>query len=142
MNHHYKDITEKIAGDPLWWDESAVPRYCEFGPEHTANIYATEAALVTIACQNCKYVFRVCFSWSKTDEFIHGISSLSGQIAAGEGLEYGDPPNYGCCPVGATMNSEAISVLQFWRRSLGSSYHWERVTDLDGRAVTPNWAKD
>lgn len=142
MNHHYRDITERIEGDPLWWDEVAVPRYCEFGPEHVAEIYATEAALVSVACQNCGRVFPVSFSWRSSDKYFYDVPALSERIEAGHGLEYGDPPNYGCCPAGPTMNSEAIQVLQFWRRSLGTSYHWERVTDLEGKAAMPEWAKD
>lgn len=38
MHASYSDITDRL-GEPQWWDENAVPRYCEFEPARVANIY-------------------------------------------------------------------------------------------------------
>ena len=42
MNTEYDDIRALIAEPPRWWDEFAVPRYCDFHPRRAANIYARE----------------------------------------------------------------------------------------------------
>jgi hypothetical protein len=51
MNTEYDDIRALTAEPPKWWDEFAVPRYCDFRPRSAANIYAREAALLLIECQ-------------------------------------------------------------------------------------------
>jgi hypothetical protein len=104
----YDDILSRISEKPLWFDEYAVPRYCEFAPNKLANIYAHEAALAEITCQNCKRMFRVAFSGANWD---------SGTIAdaiRSRTLHFGDPPN-NCCSSGATMNSEPQRVIEYWR---------------------------
>lgn len=112
MNHHYRDIRDKIAEAPRWFDEAAVPRYCAFTPKETANIYANQAALVEIACQNCGERFLVAFSWSSMDR-INRVPTLIQQVRDGS-LHYGDPPNTGCCAAGPTMNCDDIRVVEFW----------------------------
>jgi hypothetical protein len=52
----YHDIMSKL-GCPLWFDENAVPRYCEFHPHYLANIYADEAVLLHVGCQVCHIPF-------------------------------------------------------------------------------------
>jgi hypothetical protein len=52
-------------------------------------------------------------------------ASLSEEIAF---IHYGDPPNSGCCPAGATMNCIDLRVLQFWARA-GST--WVRSPELE-----------
>jgi hypothetical protein len=59
---HYGDILSRIAEEPTWFDEYAVPRYCKFEPDKIANIYASEAALAEVTCQACKRVYCVAFS--------------------------------------------------------------------------------
>lgn len=129
MNHHYRDITDKL-GDPKWWDEHAVPRYCDFSPDATANIYAKEVALVLIECQNCRTEFRVCFStdgmaWLRGEVKLH---SLAGDVERGL-IHYGDPPNAGCCPAGPTMNSVPRRILEFWAK--GDRFEWKRLRKLE-----------
>ena len=115
MNQPYDDITSRL-GYPLWWDEVAVPRYDPFHPSLCANIYATQAALVKIRCQNCGTPFEVAFSWSGMDR-VKGSCDLATQIEQ-HALSYGDPPNVCCCPGGSTMTSDADRVLEFWEREL------------------------
>jgi hypothetical protein len=40
MYRRYDDILSRIAEEPTWFDEHAVPRYCTFAPDQIANIYA------------------------------------------------------------------------------------------------------
>lgn len=124
MHHHYSDITDKL-GEPTWWDENAVPRYCEFGPNRGANIYAAEIALLLIACQGCGQEFRVAMS-TGSYELTMGQPKLSDLVTSGR-VHYGDPPNARCCPAGPTMNSEPLRVIEFWDRRAES-----RVPELEG----------
>lgn len=127
MNYHYKEITDKL-GVPYWWDEYAVPRYCNFTPDNIANIYAREAVLAEIACQACDYRFNVSFSSSAMDIANGGIP-LRDKIIS-KTLHYGDPPNTGCCNVGASMNSTFIKVIEFWERNEHTNFLWERNSKL------------
>lgn len=138
MNHHYTDIRDRIAGPPKWWDENAVPRYCEFGPRETANIYATEVALLEIACQGCGQRFKVCMASSLTSRISSGalLGSLSELVEARE-IHYGDPPNVGCCPAGPTMNSVPLRVIEFWVTT--TSLEWRREEQFEVE-VMPEWA--
>lgn len=129
MNHHYSDIRSRISEEPKWWDENAVPRYCDFSPNVTANIYAREVALCDIACQGCGARFKVAFSWSSVD-YLNGKpvnhQPLTPDDAAA--LHYGDPPNAGCCASGPTMNCMDFRVLEFWRKDT-NHWDWVRVPD-------------
>lgn len=127
MKHHYRDITDKL-GEPLWWDEAGVPRYCEFGPRETNDIYVDQVVLLEIACQQCGRRFKVAMSWGSDMGYFRKIPSLFEQIESKE-IHYGDPPNYGCCPAGATMNSEPIRVLEAWQR--GEGFEWERMAEYE-----------
>lgn len=128
MLHDYNDIRSRIPEEPKWWDESGVPRYVDFAPNHLANIYANEAALVLIACQACHTEFRVAFSNHSLGLVFHGAdATLSESIRSGR-LHYGDPPNVGCCPAGATMNCDDLRVLGYWRRK---DFAWVRDSTLE-----------
>jgi hypothetical protein len=105
MNNQYEDIRCRIAEDPVWWDERAVPRYCKFSPNRLANIYARECCLLLVACQDCGHAFRVAMSWN----------TISSQPPALDSLDYGDPPNIDCCPAGPTMSTVTLSILEFWQ---------------------------
>lgn len=129
MNYHYTDITDKL-GEPLWWDEYAVPRYCVFTPDVVADIYAREAVLAEISCQACDYRFKVAFSSSMLG-IINGNSSLKDKILD-KIIHYGDPPNNGCCSVGASMNSSFIKVMEFWERSEHTNFLWKRKNNFEG----------
>ena len=135
MLHHYEDIRSRIAEPPKWWDEEGVPRYCEFSPHEAANIYARQVALVEIACQACGERFLVAMSAGP-----FRADALAGEIERGV-LHYGDPPNVGCCPAGATMNCDDLRVVEFWRNDATTGYEWQRFPDmeraLDGLSPRP-----
>ena len=133
MNCSYLDITSRISDPPLWWDEEAVPRYCAFAPSEVAYIYADEAALVEIACQNCGQRFLVAMAGDRT-----GDHKLSDVLGSDDWWGWGDPPNMGCCPAGPTMGSEPVRVVEFWRRV---KWEWARIPTLE-RALTAPWAKE
>ncbi len=117
MHHHFDDIRERINDSPKWWDENGVPRYCEFSPAETANIYRNECALCIIACQDCRHEFSVALSEDEM-RMVHGRPSLAELIESGE-LHYGDPPNIHCCPAGPTMSSVMMRVVEFWKKPDG-----------------------
>lgn len=134
MNCDYSDIRDKIAETPQWFDEGAVPRYVAFSPRKLSNIYAREAALVEIACQNCQTSFRVAFSRCTMDDVRARMAgrepkTLADTILA-KTIHYGDPPNIGCCPAGPTMNSDPLRILEFWKQV---DFEWERdpVFEID-----------
>lgn len=114
MNESYDDIRSRIAEAPTWWDEQAVPRYGAFEPSRCADIYCDEAVLVEIQCQSCHRSFLVAFSRSRAT-LEAAPRSLADAISTRD-LEYGDPPNVGCCMSGASMNSEAHRVAEYWSR--------------------------
>ena len=138
MLHTYKDITNRL-GPPKWWDEAGVPRYCNFSPQLTNNIYATEVAYLEIACQRWAWRFTVVLSWGAMSE-VHDIPRLSQQIVSGI-VDYGDPPNTECCLSGPTMNSIPLIVVEFWRRNTDNRLEFERISDYE-IDVSPDWAKD
>ena len=120
MHHHYEDIRNRIAEEPKWWDEYAVPRYCDFHPSEIANIYANEVILMEIECQGCGYKFDVCMSWHPYMSEHTGFSQML-KFAKERNIDwlpnYGDPPNIGCCPSGPTMSSTAVKILESWSRN-------------------------
>lgn len=118
MHLAYTDILSRISEKPRWFDECAVPRYCEFSPRATANIYADEVALVEIECQGCRQEFNVAFTdlnlrdelWDASGQRVRRISDL----ITDRRIHYGDPPNIGCCDAGPTMSSIPRRVLEYW----------------------------
>lgn len=86
MKHNFRDITDRIEEKPTWWDDNGVPRYCKFHPGRLPNIYAHEAALLLVKCQNCLMPYEVSLSAGRDQRRIN--------------LDYGDPPNAECCPAG------------------------------------------
>jgi hypothetical protein len=125
LHNAYTDITSRIQQPPLWWDEQAVPRYCDFSPGETANIYAQKACLFLIECQGCGHPFKVCISQGSYTDW-----DLADLVRNGT-LHYGDPPNYNdCCAAGATMNSCPRQVLEFWERT-EKVWDWVRVPELE-----------
>lgn len=137
MKHSYDDITSRIEEKPAWWDEHGVPRYGEFEPGAVPDIYAREAVLFLVECQCCRREFHVCkTSRSRTPE--RDVPLLQAQIGK-RWLEYGDPPNVGCCPAGATMNSVTRRVLQYWSRSDGE---WKRNPEFEVDDITPSWMRE
>ena len=137
MNTDYEDIRSLSPTEPKWFDENAVPRYCDFHPKEVADIYAREVCLLRIECQNCRHVFLVAMSWSIKDA-AHKTPRLSDDIARNE-IHYGDPPNINCCGGGPTMNSVPKAVLEFW--SCETPHHWERVPQLE-HEIDCGWDND
>lgn len=126
MNPSYADIREKL-GEPKWWDEKAVPRYCDFHPD-AVNVYANEVALVRIACQACGRQFDVAMV-SDSMLVAFGRRTLRQQITD-RAIHYGDPPNAGCCPAGPTMNCDDLRVLEFWERSTGGAWSRDHLVEI------------
>lgn len=141
MHNDYTDITSRIPEPPRWYDEDAVPRYCDPSPDTVSNIYAREVAFVEIACQNCGAEFLVAFSQAHNFHYGTGkpIPWLSERVRDGT-LHYGDPPNAGCCASGPTMNSEPRRVVSFWRKDYQQSWDWERVPELE-IPIQADWAR-
>lgn len=127
MKCGYHDITDRL-GTPIWWDEYGVPRYCDFSPLESANIYARQVALVEISCQACGHRFPVCFSSGSEVLIDEDARSVKDGIID-RTLFYGDPPNWECCGSGATMTSETVRVLQCWERD--TRYEWVRLHALE-----------
>lgn len=134
MHTNYDDIIKKIAEPPQWWDEFAVPRFCPFNPQRVADIYANEAALIEIACQNCGTHFMVAVSNDYAMESVRMHSKINRSALADSiqrrTLHWGDPPNTSCCAVGASMNCEDIRVVEFWRRGY-DDMEWKRVPEYE-----------
>ena len=142
MNNSYKDIIERISDPPLWWDERAVPRWCEFHPSEIADIYASEAVLLLIECQYCEREFSVCMSTGMEQAiqqslkhmghsiymYVWGSHRTLAQRITEKTIHYGDPPNAACCASGPSANSEPQRVLQYWKRD---GIFWTRDDTLE-----------
>jgi hypothetical protein len=129
VNCDYSDIRDLIAKEPVWFDEAAVPRYCEFSPKQIADIYAQECVLLRIACQSCGHEFDVAMS-SSLLERARGDDALATQIAQ-KTISYKDPPNVGCCMSGPSMMSEAVRVLEYWHRGADTNRDWKREASCE-----------
>lgn len=127
MHCNYADITSRIAEPPAWYDEHAVPRYCEFTPDAVANIYADEVALLEIKCQCCDMRFKVAVSSDRLSK-----NSVTYWLKGTPTWGWGDPPNVGCCPAGPSMQSELVAVLEVWRRV---KHKWRRVLSGEYRVA-------
>jgi len=134
MNHHFDDITSRIAEKPSWYDDNGTPRYGAFTPNATPNIYANEAVLLEVACQGCKALFKVSMAWTNYGAYDGDMR----QLIKDKNLHYGDPPNTGCCASGPTMNSEPIRVLEYWHKSSDTGYEWKRDEALEV-GIEPDW---
>jgi len=120
MHVYYHDIIDRL-GEPIWWSEHAVPRYCKFAPEE-CDVYATEVVLLRIACQSCSKIFDVALS---TDCYakIH----LSDRVSI-KRLYYGDPPNMECCDTGIVETSIPLRVLEYWKMV---DYKFVRMPEIE-----------
>ena len=138
MRAAYTDITTRIAEAPKWWDENGVPRYSVFHPDDTPNIYAREAVLYEIECQECGQIFEVGEDWS----WWPGREVRLSEFAQKRLLHYGDPPRHGGltgCHAGDTMSSTPRRILQFWSMGEGLG-EWRRVSELEGVRLDQEWA--
>lgn len=121
MHNDYDDIRSKL-GEPDWFDEHGVPRYCDFAPRR-CGVYIRYAALVEIACQACARRFQVVAA------FHSWYAPHFPDVADVGSFHYGDPPNHHC--VGDTMNCETIRVIEFWRRDGATELEWRRDASLE-----------
>lgn len=128
MKPSYDDILDLIEKDPKWHDQFGVPRFCDFHPEKSSNIYAKEVILLLIRCQNCSKTFFVEMNASHE---IHEKNTLEYRAKNWTAykfipIHYGDPPRHDC--VGDTMNSEPIEIKEFWKRE---KIDWIRQPHLE-----------
>jgi len=128
MFNRYDDITERIAERPKWWDEHRVPRYTDFATYCAADIYASEVALVEVACAACGERFEVAIS------SLHFSNSERCNSPVAEGIRKGDlncgiPPNYGSCPEGQKLACRTQRVLEYWSRR--TPEWWKRDSSLE-----------
>lgn len=113
MRQSYEDIIRR-AGRPDWFDENGVPRYGRFIPDRVSNVYAREAALVSICCRNCGASFEVAFSRPSPSP----VPSLSvAELIKTGQLSYGDPPNTKCCLKGMFAGSLTKKILEYWHKA-------------------------
>lgn len=125
----YKDIKDRIKDPILWFDCNGVPRYDDFKPDLSPNIYAEEVCLLKIRCQNCRQEFLVEMNWSKANLIFNEHStSLSEWIKRGT-IHYGDPPRHDD-HAGETMNCDDIEVVEFWSQS-SDNWEWVRKKELE-----------
>lgn len=138
MHQQYSDILALSDQPPVFWQEGGVPRFTPFTPSVAPDIYADEVALVRIQCQSCGHPFDICFTSSGTTRLVKALRAtriadeaarlsetfrLSALIKK-RSLQYGDPPNIGCCAAGASMTSDTVRVLEFHTR-----HHQQYVKD-------------
>jgi hypothetical protein len=127
MHQHYRDILDRIDEAPTWFDDYGVPRFGDFSPSHLGNIYASEAALAEVSCQQCGRMFKVAL----TEAFASKRLGLSDEIRLRR-VHYGDPPNVNCCDAGPCMNSVMHGILEYWLRDYEVSMGWQRDRTFEG----------
>ena len=128
MLQSYDDILALTDKNPLWYDECGVPRFCKFHPNLLNCIYASEAVLYAIACQNCGEKFIVADSWFNKGSGKY-YPKLSDSIKS---LHYGDPPFHqyqGQNCVGNVENCDDLRIIEFWQKN--SEYEWERRPEFE-----------
>lgn len=128
----YHDLRSRL-GEPLWWDEAAVPRYDPFRPDALDGAH-DEVALVEIKC-GCGASWAAAMSSDETDRFYNPWSEpLSTRIEQGF-LYWGSaPPGAHACGGGETVSVEVPRVLELWRKVV-TPWHaptaWLRVPALE-----------
>ncbi len=128
----YDDLYELTDKPPLWWDQNGTPRWKPFSPG-AMDIYADEALLMEVFCQQCRKSYMVGMCSFSLDA---GVSNyLLSQVRNGA-IHYGDPPNTDCCSAGAAMNSVPIRVIEFFSRIGGE---WVRRIELERRLPETEW---
>jgi len=76
VTQSYNDIRDLTDKEPIWYDEFRVPRYTEFHPHDMNNIYASEAALIEVACQECGRKFLVAESAYEMDTYDEALKAV------------------------------------------------------------------
>lgn len=142
MHCSYQDITEKL-GEPKWWDEYGVPRYCDFSPDKVADIYADQVALVIIECSGCGKYLPVAWSFSKPHILCFVPGHPSGPDCIAEityptekdpgSVGFGDAPAHnntegGYCRLGCVMSTDVRQIKEFWSRD---KMEWKRHKEFE-----------
>lgn len=123
MKAKYNDIKNRIRENPKWFDTNGTPRYDNFNPCLSPNIYADEVVLLKISCQACDKEFLVEMNWNRIDE----AEQLSKQVKE-ETIHYGDPPGHRC--IGTSMNCMDLKVIEFWEKET-KRLDWIRKKELE-----------
>ena len=131
MKQNYKDITSRINEEPKWYDDNGVPRYDEFSPCSSPNVYADEVCLFEVACQSCKKFFTVSKSSDRFESLQRGRTLR--ELILSKNLWYKDPPNVGCCPAGPTMTSNTVRIHEYWSHGFGGK--WSRDSTVESSDV-------
>ena len=131
MLANYNDIKKRIKEQPKWFDCHGVPRYDDFHPSLSPNIYADEVVLMRIACQNCGRDFLVELNFSKMD-VVFRATPLKERIES-KLIHYGDPPNDDCCDSGPTMNCDDLEIVEYWSRK--GVLEWKRDKKFEIRLL-------
>lgn len=135
MLNSFDDIRSRITEPPTWFDCNGVPRYGDFHPTLSPNIYADQVLLYEIACQACNARFLVEENWSSMDFncIAHGRPNPTLQDrVVNVDIHFGDPPCWDCA--GATMNCIDIKTVQFWDRE-NEDREWERQPNMEGLSL-------
>lgn len=134
MLARYEDIRKRIKEEPKWFDSNGVPRYDDFHPDLSPNIYAEEVCLLKIKCQECQQEFLVEMNWSRMELVINEYSRPLSERIKDKSIHYGDPPRHreedSNCSAGDTMNCDDVEVVQFWKQE-GKFLDWKRKKKLE-----------
>ena len=134
----YRDIIEKI-GEPIWYDEHGVPRYCVFEPKQ-CGVYITAAVLLAIECQSCGERSHVATVWNNTFPFMEQLRhahekgesnwniGFQDKVPLEHAPSYGDPPRHNCSGGGDTMSSDTISIIELW---VQEDWDWVRKEEIE-----------
>ena len=114
MFTRYDDILDR-AGEPVWWDERGVPRYCAFSPMRCNDIYTDEAVLIAIECQNCGRPSLKAYTQGGWARVNRNIGRWLRDDIRDRSFDGGDPPNY-CCGAGASEGATLKHVVEYWAR--------------------------
>lgn len=138
MLTNYDDII-KNAGEPSWYDEYGVPRYCPFAPKE-CGVYINAVTLFIIECQDCRERFNVATVWNNTFPFMEQLrlAQERGESTWSIGWEkepplkhapsYGDPPRHDCSGgAGEVMSSNTVSVIELW---VQENFDWVRKEEI------------
>lgn len=134
MKPAYRDIRDRIAEAPAWFDEAGAPRYGSFDPS-ALGVYDQLAILAEVACQCCDETFQV--GIGRPGYLFDGAGLVELDLAGlAESWDYGDPPRHdlpgrpGWRCAGETMGSIQLSVVEAWERD--DDGDWSRRPALQG----------
>lgn len=110
----YKDIMDKL-GEPLWYDEYGVPRYCDFSPD-MCNPYAQTVTYFTIRCRYCGKMIKVAKSFEVQEEVEIGLLDRNQLKELLQNKEFIDDINY------RIIGNYPYSLFNYG----DAPYHWDQ----------------